>query len=274
MAVAHVNGISLWYEELGAGEPLVVVHGSWFDHEDWRTVAERLSGRFHVLLYDRRGHSRSQSTPGEGGFAVEAADLAELLGRLGHAPAHVVGHSTGAVVALLLAASRPELVRSLILHEAPVFELLAGDEEAGPLLATLGAALAFVGEMIALGEYEAAARTFADDVALGPGVWQHELPADTRATMTANAPSFLDSLRHPARLAIDLNALATFNQPVLLTEGSDSFRLRALANERLMAAFSHVERRVLPGVAHLPELTDPNGYARMVAEFAGPPLPS
>jgi pimeloyl-ACP methyl ester carboxylesterase len=57
MAVANVNGVHLYYERSGSGEPLVLVHGSWGDHLVWAAMAPLLAERFDVVSYDRRGHS-------------------------------------------------------------------------------------------------------------------------------------------------------------------------------------------------------------------------
>jgi hypothetical protein len=60
MSVAHVNGTNIFYELHGTGEPLVLVHGSWADTTQWELERPRLAGSFQVLVYDRRGHSRSE----------------------------------------------------------------------------------------------------------------------------------------------------------------------------------------------------------------------
>ena len=60
MTVARVNGVDLYYEVHGAGEPLVLVHGSWSDAATWRQVVPAMADSFRVLVYDRRGHSRSE----------------------------------------------------------------------------------------------------------------------------------------------------------------------------------------------------------------------
>jgi pimeloyl-ACP methyl ester carboxylesterase len=55
MAVAHVNGVDIYYELRGAGEqPLVLVHGSWTDSAQWDLVLPSLADIFRVLVYDRR----------------------------------------------------------------------------------------------------------------------------------------------------------------------------------------------------------------------------
>src|SRR5918997_814338 len=108
----------------GAGDPLVLVHGSWTDHTAFEAVAEPLARSFRVIRYDRRGHSRSQYGPGPAPRRRDEDDLAELLEALGLGPAHLVGTSYGALISLALAVRRPDLVRSVLAHEPPVLGLV------------------------------------------------------------------------------------------------------------------------------------------------------
>src|ERR1700730_11341677 len=126
MSTARVNGVELYYERSGSGEPLVLVHGSWSDHHNWDPVVSALAESFLVLAYDRRGHSASERPSGQGSVLEDADDLAALIDELDLATAHVAGNSFGAIIALRAASRRPDVFRSLIVHEPPLFGLLAG----------------------------------------------------------------------------------------------------------------------------------------------------
>ncbi|HSN33108.1 MAG TPA: alpha/beta hydrolase, partial [Ideonella sp.] len=102
-----VGGAQLYYESRGEGPTLLFVHGFTLDHRMWRRQAEALAG-LRVVTCDLRGFGRS-SPPGEAPFR-HSDDLAALAGALGLAPLVVVGHSIGALYALELCLSRPELV--------------------------------------------------------------------------------------------------------------------------------------------------------------------
>ena len=110
----------LHHETIGSGEPLVVVHGSWADSRHWLRLAAELEDTFAVLLYDRRGHGRSDGAHTSIGDDVD--DLAGLL----TGPAHMVAGSFGGSVALRLATSRPDLLQSLSLHEPALPGVLGG----------------------------------------------------------------------------------------------------------------------------------------------------
>lgn len=79
MPVKHANGVGLFYEVRGSGEPLVLVHPSWGDHHNWDPVMAPLSESFEVVVYDRRGHSQSERPAGQGSVHEDADDLAELI---------------------------------------------------------------------------------------------------------------------------------------------------------------------------------------------------
>ncbi len=95
MPEAEANGTQLYYELHGGGEPLALVHGAWVDSTAWRSVVPGLAENFRVLIYDRRGHSRSERPATQGSFDEDGDDLAALLEALELAPAHVVTNSGG-----------------------------------------------------------------------------------------------------------------------------------------------------------------------------------
>ncbi len=104
-----------WYEETGSGEPLVLLHGGAVDTRFFKDNIPALAERFRVIGTDLWGHGRSPDR--EGPFTLESFsdDVAELIERVAGGRAHVVGHSIGAAVALVLALRRPELVDLLAL---------------------------------------------------------------------------------------------------------------------------------------------------------------
>ena len=134
MSEAQVNGVRLYYELHGSGNPLVLVHGSWTDATQWGFVVPRLAESFKVLVYDRRGHSRSEVPKTQGSIDEDGDDLAALMKALDIAPAHVVSNSSGGNVALRLALRRPELFSSLTCHEPPLWSLLGDNPKAQAMI--------------------------------------------------------------------------------------------------------------------------------------------
>lgn len=105
--------------EWGSGVPAVLVHGSLTTgEENWHGQRPLAEKGFRLVVPDRRGYGDSPKVAGED-FLRDGEDVAELLGD----GAHLVGHSYGAVAALVAADRRPDAVRSLTLIEPPAFAL-------------------------------------------------------------------------------------------------------------------------------------------------------
>src|SRR5438046_3106362 len=131
MPVGKINEVKIFWELTGSGgEPLVLVHGSWGDHQNWDMVTDKLSKTFRVLTYDRRGHSQSERLTGQGSAEEDIDDLIELIDQLNLSPVHVAGNSFGACIVLKTAAKRPDLFRSIVVHEPPLFGLLTDNPNA------------------------------------------------------------------------------------------------------------------------------------------------
>ena len=86
MPLSPFNETGLYYERSGAGEALVLVHGSWVDGRTWDAVRPALARSFEVVTFDRRGHSRSVLSPESGTIHDDVADLAGLIEALGRSP--------------------------------------------------------------------------------------------------------------------------------------------------------------------------------------------
>lgn len=101
------------------GTPLVIAHGLFGSARNWGVIAKRLSDRGPVIAVDMRNHGDSDWTP-TNSYADMAGDLAEVIETLGK-PVDVLGHSMGGKAAMVLALSRPDLVRKLVVADiAPV----------------------------------------------------------------------------------------------------------------------------------------------------------
>jgi pimeloyl-ACP methyl ester carboxylesterase len=267
MPTTSVNGIRIYWEINGdVGDPMVLVHGSWGDHQNWAPVVPALCRAFRVLTYDRRGHSRSERPPGQGSVREDVADLAAVLEELHHSPAHVVGNSFGASIVLRLAAARPELFRSVIVHEPPLFGLLKDDAAASRALAAAQERISAVVSLLTTGEATKGAQLFVETIAFGPGAWA-ELPQQVRETFVFNAPTWLDEVHDAEALQIDLTGLRRFPAPALLTIGGQSAPFFPPVVNRVAAAISHAETRTYAGAGHVPHLSHPEEYVRVVTEF-------
>jgi pimeloyl-ACP methyl ester carboxylesterase len=256
MATAELNGVRLHVEEKGAGDPLVLVHGSWDDRHVWALVEDGLARRFRVLRYDRCGHTDSEGRAADTRRGDED-DLAALIESLGCGPVDVAANSFGGSIALGLAARRPELFRSLCAHEPPLIGLAVEDPEVAGFTAAMGP----VRQLIAAGRHEEAARAFVDGVV--PGAWGM-LPADQRERLAGNAPTFAAEIDDPAGFDLDLEGLSRVRFPILLTQGDQSPAFFARVIARISAAVPSVEVRTLAGAGHVPHETNADEYVALV----------
>ncbi|NUW44531.1 alpha/beta fold hydrolase [Nonomuraea rhodomycinica] len=109
-----VDGARIAYRTLGTGPALVLVHGTGPGSVTWDGIAERLADRNTVILPDLGGSDVAQDDGGPLTLEALTRQLAAVIEDCGQAPVNLVGHSLGAVVVLSLAATRPELVRTLV----------------------------------------------------------------------------------------------------------------------------------------------------------------
>jgi pimeloyl-ACP methyl ester carboxylesterase len=126
----QVPGATLLVEVRGSGPPLLCITGGPTDAGMFDDLARRLGDRYTVVTYDQRGHSRSElDHEGEDiPVSLHADDARAILEAVGDEPAYVYGNSGGGTIGLELVANRPELVRTLVVHEAPLTELLPDAE--------------------------------------------------------------------------------------------------------------------------------------------------
>ena len=115
MPYADNHGTRIYWEERGAGDPLLLIMGLGYTSEMWYRMAPLLSARYRTILYDNRGVGRSDAPEGPYPIATMADDAAAVLDAAGVDRAHVFGVSLGGMIAQELALRYPAPVRSLVL---------------------------------------------------------------------------------------------------------------------------------------------------------------
>jgi pimeloyl-ACP methyl ester carboxylesterase len=115
MGYADVNGLSLYHEEHGTGEPLILLHGGFGAGELFGPVLTELAAGRRVIAVDLQGHGRTADIDRPLRPEHLADDIAALIEHLGLAQADVMGYSLGGAVALRTAIQHPDRVRRLVL---------------------------------------------------------------------------------------------------------------------------------------------------------------
>ncbi|MFL5797627.1 MAG: alpha/beta fold hydrolase [Actinomycetota bacterium] len=213
MPYATVNGVRLYHEEQGTGDPILCIHGTSSSAMIWGPVLRQLTPLGRVIAYDRRGCTRSERPePYVTSVAQHADDAAALLEALDAAPAVVIGRSYGGETALSLALRHPATVRALVLLEAAVLSL---DPEARRWADELHQRLLAV----AADAPESVGRVFMEGV-VGPAAWR-SFPEPIQRMITDNGPAILAEFAGGI-LDTDAKELGKIDVPTLLVAGSDS----------------------------------------------------
>jgi pimeloyl-ACP methyl ester carboxylesterase len=247
-------------------EPIVLLHCSGSSGAQWRTLAPLLGARYRVMTPDLIGYGAAAPWSGRGGFSLaqEAAAVRSLLGRLDE-PAHLVGHSYGGAVALHIARTRPERVRSLTLVEPSAFHLLRnGDATDLAALREIMSVAADASAALAIGDYSGGLGRFVDYWS-GPGSWA-EMAPEKRA---AFAPQL-------AKVVLDFHALFSepagiedvcdIALPTLLVQGGCTTLPSRCVCARLRMALPEATFRVVQGAGHMLPVTHRDQVNALIAD--------
>jgi pimeloyl-ACP methyl ester carboxylesterase len=262
-----VNGTSLTYVEAGNGAPVVLVHGSLGDYRTWIGEMDDFAARYHVIAYSLRYHYPNQWNDGPAySVQVHVADLVALLQTLNLGPVHLVGHSYGGTMAILVAKEHPELVRTLVLAEASLGGLVAGNEEAKPQLAQVSATMKAAQGLVQNGQSEQAAVTFFDFVN-EPGGGFNGMPEFYQNGIRQNAHTIKPMLASPPPPSFTCDDAKTIVVPTLLIQGELTHKFRKLVNAELQRCMPNATVVAVAGAAHPLEMINPKGFNEVVLQF-------
>ena len=127
---AEIHGTQLYYETLGEGNPLVLIHGGYMDRRMWDDQFHAFAKHYRVIRYDVRGFGKSELPPVP---YADRQDLFDLLNYLGVEKTYLLGLSLGGIIAIDFTLEHPTMVDALILVGSPVpgfpIELLYTEEQ-------------------------------------------------------------------------------------------------------------------------------------------------
>jgi len=253
VSVTAADGTRLAARRTGRGAPVVFVHPSAGGLDSWDPILPLLPDEPELWVYARRGYSPSEDGPRPKTFADDVRDLDAVLAAAGGS-AHVVGASYGGTVALHAAATGNPAIRSLTVFEPPLFAAGTG-------------ALEPYRRLVTAGEYGAAARLFATEVARIPASLLAALPADDGDP--AEAAGCLSDLEALAADSADVDRWGSIGVPVLLLQGGDTWAPMPETMDALASALPKAERVVLAGQSHFATHTAPALFAGALARFLG-----
>jgi pimeloyl-ACP methyl ester carboxylesterase len=278
-----INDEQLAFRMTGSGQPLVLVHANISDLRSWEPIESLLAERFQVINYSRRfAHPNRPIDPGvDDQLEVHAQDLIALIEAQDLGPVHLLGNSSGAIVSLLVAHQRPDLVRSLSLEEPPVVSMFVKALPPKPaemfklLVTAPGALVAFV--KFGAGSMGPSIKAFQrgdDDAALdafGKGVLGVKAYANVSAARRRQMRDNL-AVHRAALLGAGLPVFTpeqakALTVPTQLIRGSETSHFQRRINQRLAALIPGARDVVVSSASHLVHEDDPAAVAGAVREF-------
>jgi pimeloyl-ACP methyl ester carboxylesterase len=260
LKIVDVNGTQLHYLELGEDnkQSVIFTPAAFTDYRVWQFQVEPFSRHYRVISYSRR-HSYPNKVEDDFHYTAEnnairqyASDLAELIKKLGLAPAHLVGHSDGAFVTLYCACQSPGLVKSLVLGEPAALPVLATsqvEEDRKMFQEFWETAVKPSTEAFRRGEIENGVRIFMDG-AMAKGFFD-QLLEPIRQSMMDNAKAFLKQAENPMPMDFSLQEIKQISSvPTLFVKGELSPKFLHRIVDILAQHFPKSEQVTIREVTH------------------------
>ncbi len=261
--VTSSDGTQINSQSYGQGRALVIVSGALFASELWLKVMPLISTQRSVLVVDRRGRGKSGNASS---YAPEQEieDLLAVLEGL-EGPVDLLGHSSGAILALQVAQRSPAKLERLIVYEPPVF-FAAADRIASDLPERLDA-------LLSAGQPEAAVETFLRE---GPRASEAELRGmKSGQAWAAMVKGLAHTVPYDSRIQRAFSAapseLARVRIPTLMLLGGASPERMRSAAETIKSRLGNATLTELAGQQHVAMLSAPTQFASAVNEFLSPP---
>lgn len=260
MQFARIGELVLHYQTIGApeGRPaLVFVNSLGTDFRIWRDVIVRLAGEASVLAYDKRGHGLSDAGTAPYRLDDHVADLAGLMDRLGLGQAVVCGASIGGMIAVRLAALRPDLVRGLAAFGSAA---RAGTAEMwdARIAAVEGEGIAAISDAVLERWFTPGFRAPENAAFAG---WRNMLERQTATGYAGSCAAIRDADLSADAAAIGVPALFVAGEADV---GTPPEAVRALSGMVPGAAFE-----IIDGAAHMMPVEAPERVAELIRGFAG-----
>jgi 3-oxoadipate enol-lactonase len=253
--------IDLYYEDVGDGVPILLIHPAGSTASTWGSATEELAGIGRVITYDRRGYARSRGEPVRS-MSTHTADAAALLEYLQTPPAVVVGTSAGAAIAVDLAVRRHDLVRAVIAHEFPW--RFTRHPPSGSQIVALAQIAWFAlrgresdaAEALLRGAY-----TYRD----GNTAWD-AFPEEWRRVGRENAAPALADFRNSIGTYPSAEELASIEVPVVCSYGARSPNGMVRLVRSLAAAIPGARTHRIEGAGHAAPFDATTNFVRLIAD--------
>jgi pimeloyl-ACP methyl ester carboxylesterase len=255
------DGCELYYEDVGEGAPILLIHPAGATASTWGSATEQLARTARVVTYDRRGYARSGGEPAHS-MSTHTADAAAILDYLRTPPAVVVGTSAGAAIAVDLAVRRPDLVQAVVAHEFPW--RFTRHIPSVPQLT----ALAKIGSLALRGrESDAAEALLRSAYAYrdGGSAWD-AFPEEWRRAGRQNARAALADFRNSISSYPSAADLATIDVPVVCSYGARSPNSMLRLVRSLAAAIPIARTHRIEGAGHAAPFDATTNFVQLIVD--------
>lgn len=263
MPFATVNdGLSLYFEEHGQGEPLVWIAGTGHSGRVWtKFQLPAFAERYRCITVDLRGCGQSDVPPGQYTMAMMAADIAGLMGHLSLESAHFVGFSMGSAILQELALAAPQMVRSAVMWGTwsctPIEHHIRRHFEAR-LIALEQAPF----EVFRAASFWAWAPSFVEREPTRMAALEEFIKQVSSVPLDAWANHFRADLMHDT-----LSRLPQIKCPTLVLHGAEDLITLPSHNERVAAAVANAELRSITGAGHMAFVERPQECNEAIRDF-------
>ncbi len=237
--------LDLAVSTLGAGPPVVVLHGLLGRARNWLSIARALEPSYTVHLADLRNHGGSPWSA-EMGYAAMARDVAALIERMAAGPVRLVGHSMGGKVAMTLALTRPELIERLVVVDIAPIRYAQGYEEFIKAMQALD-----LGSLRRRGDADPALAAAVPDAAMRGFLLQNLSTADGRLVWQPNLDVLLAAMPEISDFPAALDS-STYAGRAWCLRGAASSYVDAAGEAALRRLFPTIQIKTVPGAGHWP----------------------
>ncbi|WP_033295524.1 alpha/beta fold hydrolase [Amycolatopsis jejuensis] len=246
------NGVEIAYVASGSGEPVVLIHGGESSHAQYDTVRPLLGAGIRAIAYDQRDTGESRNAAAAYDLADLARDCAALITGLGYEKAHVFGASYGGAIALQLAVTVPEVVRTLTVGATFPHAASTPGNDARRVLAL---------------PPEERTRQMLGLLLSEKGQESAELVAEARAVLFHRAAE-ADARRTAAIRTYDVaDQLSAITAPTMLIYGEDDQLAAPSMGREIASGIPGAQLVVLPELRHGITLEGKNSVATLLREF-------
>jgi pimeloyl-ACP methyl ester carboxylesterase len=244
-AVVDVDGLPVWYETAGDGDPIVLLHGGLATNTTWNAQFDGFSPFRRVVAPERQAHGHTPDRDRPLSYQSMADETIGFLDAVDLGPADLVGWSDGGMVGLLVGAQRPDLVRNLVMT---------------------GAGFASSGYVAGCPEELVALQPGDDDMIMFAALYAAASPDGPD-----HFPAVWEKVRAMWATPFDFSAeIDRLAAPVLVVLGDDDLVAAAHGDEVARRA-RHGQLAVIPGTSHLVPMEKPDLYNRLVLDFTARP---